>query len=159
MPVPDEDMPLPDEDATLAHHLGAAAQAVGAQGKLTRLVAGRLKKDVLEIRLGTGLAPEAALALAEQMVVGCVPPLAVVALPDGGHAVRAVMGTGFGGMNPAVVTLTVTAADGAGSTVLVRGAAKEGLIKQRGGQRAVEGIVSRWLAADPTAGPETDLPD
>ncbi|WP_143664895.1 hypothetical protein [Streptomyces sp. TLI_55] len=159
MPLPDEDMPLPDEDATLAHHLGAAAQAVGAQGKLTRLVAGRLKKDVLEIRLGTGLAPEAALALAEQMVVGCVPPLAVVALPNGGTAVRAVMGTGFGGMNPAVVTLTVTAADDAGSTVLVRGAAKEGLIKQRGGQRVVEGIVSRWLAADPTAGPETELPD
>ncbi|NUR65824.1 MAG: hypothetical protein HOQ47_08695 [Streptomyces sp.] len=158
MPLP-EDMPLPDEDMTLDHHLGGVAQSVGAQGKLTRLVARRLKKDVREIRVDTDLAPEAALALAERVVAGCVPPLAVVALPGGGHAVRAVMGTGFGGLNPAVVTLVVTAADGAGSTVLVRGAAKEGLIKQRGGQRAVEGIVSRWLAEDPTAGPETDLPD
>ncbi|MFF5493073.1 hypothetical protein [Streptomyces aquilus] len=158
MPSPDEDMPLPDEDATLAHHLGGTAERAGAHGKLTRLVAARLKKDVQEMRLRTDLAPEAALALAEQMVAACLPPLAVVALPNGGHAVRAVMGTGFGGMNPAVVTLTVTAADDTGSTVLVRGAAKEGLIKQRGGRRAVEGIVSRWLAADPTAGPETDLP-
>jgi len=144
---------------TLRDLLVGTARTTGAWGRPTGFVTRRLKKDVLEMRLGTDLAPLAALALAEQVLADCMPPLAVVALPGGGHAVRAVMGTGFGGLNPAVVTLTVSAAEDTGSTVLVRGAAKEGLIKQYGGRRAAEEIVSRWLAEDPTAGPVTDLPD
>ncbi len=150
-------MPLPDEDMTLIDHVGAVAEGVGGGGRAARFVARRLRKDVLEIRLGTDLAPEAATALAQQVLEGCGLPLATVAVP-GGHAVRGVMATGFAGANPAVATLTVTPADDGGSTVLVRGAAKEGLIKQHGGRRAAEELVSRWLAEDPTAWPETDLP-
>jgi len=150
-------MQLPDEDMTLIEHAGAVAEAAGGGGRGARFVARRLSKDVLEIRLGTDLAPEAASALAQRVLEHSGLVLAAVAVP-GGHAVRGVMSIGLGGIGLAVATLTVTPADG-GSTVLVRGAAKEGLIKQHGGRRAAEEIVSRWLAEDPTAWPETDLPD
>jgi hypothetical protein len=142
---------------TLTEHMGAVAEAAGARGAGARFVARRLKKDVLVVRLGTRLAPDAASALAQRVLASCGRLLATIAVP-GGQALRGVMGTGLGGLNLAVVTLTVTAADG-GATVLVRGAAKEGLIKQRGGRRAAEEIVSRWLAEDPTAWPETTVPD
>lgn len=50
------------------------------------------------------------------------------------------MGAGFFNLNPAVVTVTINAADG-GSKLVVRGAAREGLIKQRAGEEAANRTV------------------
>ncbi|MYW66398.1 hypothetical protein GTY65_20400 [Streptomyces sp. SID8379] len=146
-------MPLPDEDALLIDQLGKVAGR-GGGGAGARFTARRLKKDVREVRLETDLAPQAALSRAQQLLSDQGQAVATDTDPADGSAIRGVVGTGIGGLNPAVVTLTVTpAATGDGSVVLVRGAAKEGLIKQRGGTKAAERLVTAWLTADPTAGP------
>ena len=44
-------------------------------------------------------------------------------------------------MNPAVVTVTIFQADN-GSRLLIRGAAKEGLIKQRAGEVAARRVAA-----------------
>ncbi|MEV3856276.1 hypothetical protein AB0J38_18360 [Streptomyces sp. NPDC050095] len=151
-------MPLPDEDATLIELIGRLGNAAGGAGAGARFTAKRLKKDVHEIRLETDLAAHSALSHAQHLLAAHGQALATDTAtgtaPGGGSAVRGVVGTGAGGLNPAVVTLTVTPAGTVGgSTVLVRGAAKEGLIKQHGGRKAAELLVTAWLTADPTAGP------
>ncbi|NEB81378.1 hypothetical protein G3I40_40140 [Streptomyces sp. SID14478] len=148
-------MALPDEDRTLIELIakigGAPPQGTGA-----RFMARRLKKDVHEVRLGTAQDPGATLARAERLLAAQGRPLATDSAPDGTTAIRGVVGTGMGGLNPSVVTITVgPAAAGDGSTVLVRGAAKEGLIKQHGGRKGAEQIVTQWLTDDPTAAPAT----
>ena len=48
---------------------------------------------------------------------------------------------GFGNLNPAVVTVTIRPS-GSGSRLVVRGAAKESLIKQRAGEAAAKRIAN-----------------
>jgi len=57
-------------------------------------------------------------------------------------SVRGIVGAGIWNLNPAVVTVTISAADNGGTTAHIRGAAKEGLIKQRAGQTAAERLAS-----------------
>lgn len=60
-------------------------------------------------------------------------------------SLSAVMGTGFGGLNPAVVTVRYREQVDGRAVLQVRGVAKEGLVKQRGGQRAAERLAARLL--------------
>ncbi|MBB6628353.1 hypothetical protein H5V45_13585 [Nocardioides sp. KIGAM211] len=57
----------------------------------------------------------------------------------GGRAVRGVVGSGFGGLNPAYVLAEVDAAAG---EVRVAAWAKEGLIKQRSAAKAVDKVLA-----------------
>jgi hypothetical protein len=45
-------------------------------------------------------------------------------------------------LGPAVITVTMPAASAGGTTVRVRGAAKEGLIKQHAGHKAAERLAA-----------------
>lgn len=58
---------------------------------------------------------------------------------------RGIVGAGAMNLNPAVVTVTMVPTDGGGTSVHLRGVAKEGLIKQRAGQEAVERLVARLM--------------
>ncbi|MCW2791603.1 MAG: hypothetical protein JWO76_701 [Nocardioides sp.] len=58
---------------------------------------------------------------------------------DGTRTVRGVVGSGFGGLNPAYVLAEVDAARG---EVRVAAWAKEGLIKQRSAAKAVDRVLS-----------------
>lgn len=51
------------------------------------------------------------------------------------RTIRVVAGAGIGGMNPVVVTALVTRGGEHTSAVRLRAAAKEGLIKQRAGEK------------------------
>ncbi len=62
-------------------------------------------------------------------------------------AVSAVVGSGFLGLNPAVVTIEVVAHEDDRSRVVVSGVAKEGLIKQRSGEKAARRIAQSLQAA------------
>jgi hypothetical protein len=62
--------------------------------------------------------------------------------------VRGVLGAGAMNLNPAVVTVTMTSA-GQGATMLrIRGAAKEGLIKQRAGEKAAQRVAAHLQKAE-----------
>ena len=58
-----------------------------------------------------------------------------------GTQVIGMMGAGFGKLNPAVVTVTIHPME-AGARLVIRGAAKEGLIKQRAGEAAAKRVAA-----------------
>ncbi len=66
-----------------------------------------------------------------------------IACESSNPTVSAVVGSGFLGLNPAAVTVEVIPSGDESSIVSIVGMAKEGLIKQRGGQRAAERIAER----------------
>jgi hypothetical protein len=117
------------EDELLAGALGVA-------------VSGRLKKSVLEIDLTLAMPPAAAAERARQVLGELGRELDV--RDDGETAdtqVVGIVGAGAGNLNPAVVTVTIRAA-GQGSKLVVRGAAKEGLIKQHAGGKAARRVAA-----------------
>jgi hypothetical protein len=61
--------------------------------------------------------------------------------------IRAVVGSGQDNLNPALVTVAIEALSDTESKVIVRGAAKEGFVKQRGGEQAVSLVLSRLSSA------------
>jgi hypothetical protein len=117
-----------DEDGLLAGALGVAASR-------------RLRKSVLEIDLTLALPPAAAAERTRQVLGELGRELDI--RDDGETASSQVVGivaAGTGNLNPAVVTVTIRAAD-QGSTLVVRGAAKEGLIKQHAGETAARRVA------------------
>ena len=64
-----------------------------------------------------------------------------IALESDNPTVSAVIGSGFLRLNPALVTVEVVPSGDKTTSVVIVGMAKEGLIKQHGGQKAVERIA------------------
>jgi hypothetical protein len=64
-------------------------------------------------------------------------------MPSDAPAVAAVIGSGFLGLNPALVTVEVIPEAENRVTVNVSGVAKEGLIKQHAGEKAARRIAER----------------
>lgn len=152
-----------DEDLILAEALGALGAAGGGSGGLlgAKFAARRLKKNVHEVELPLeGVPPAEAAARVAEVLLSLGAPVrrSRAELPAGVRVVRALVGGGFGNMNPVLVTVTLTpmsAPTGPGpqcTAVRVRGAAKEGLIRQRAGEktaRRVAGLLAQGPAAPP----------
>ncbi|KUN69787.1 hypothetical protein AQJ46_18655 [Streptomyces canus] len=125
------------EDEILADELAALGAVGGGSGRLTRLVAKLMKKNVHEIDLDMPLPFEGAVERVVE-VLGragrAVGPTRVE--PDTNQeTIRVVTGGGAGGLNPVVVTAVVTRGGTGNSKVRLRAAAKEGLVKQRAGEK------------------------
>jgi hypothetical protein len=60
---------------------------------------------------------------------------------DNGHRLRGMMGAGSMNMNPTVVTVTLSETGPSATAARIRAVAKEGLIKQRAGQKAAERVA------------------
>jgi hypothetical protein len=140
--VPDE-----SEDALLVEALGALAGS-GRSG--AAFTAKRLRKNVGEATLLLPLGFDPALervgeALAEVSTGGG--PWQVETGADGtdGMALRVMAGGGFGGLNPVVVTAVLHSKGEQRTSVRLRAAAKEGLIRQRAGEKTVDRLA-RLLA-------------
>ncbi|WP_395297893.1 hypothetical protein ACF9IK_33905 [Kitasatospora hibisci] len=124
-----------DEDALLAQAIGAWAPS-GRRG--VEWVARRLPKDVHEEELELPLPYALAAARVKAVLRGLgrrVPPVS-----RGTRTFRVMAGGGVWGLNPVLVTVRLTAVGEPepepGSTfVHLRAAAKEGLVRQRAGQR------------------------
>jgi hypothetical protein len=99
----------------------------------------RLRKSVKEISLTVPMPPKQAVARTREIIGD----LGSVASQDRGAAgsLQVVGVVGAPDTNPAVVTVTISRSD-EGSSVVVRGAAKEGLIKQRAGQDAAKRVAA-----------------
>jgi hypothetical protein len=127
---------IPDEDELLVAGLGQ----LGGRG--AAWTARRLRKDVYELdkTLASPL-DEVFAHVAGQL--GSIGRVAAQTGPGDGKAlVRGVVGSGAMNLNPAVITVTMTSATDGSTIVHIRGAAKEGLIKQRAGEKAAKRLES-----------------
>jgi hypothetical protein len=132
------------EDEILAEELAALAAFAGDGGRLTRIVAKLMKKNVHEIDLAVPLPFEEAVEHVGQVLgrVGrTVHPVPVEPGP-GQQTIRVLARGGFGGMNPVLVTALVTYGGETNSEVRLRAAAKEGLIKQRAGEQTATRLAA-----------------
>ncbi|MZE79630.1 hypothetical protein GTY57_22380 [Streptomyces sp. SID5475] len=125
------------EDEILTGEIAALGTVVGASGRLTGRVAKRLKKNVHEIDLVIPLPFDDAVKRVADVLGGAGQAVEPVHVEPGGdrRTIRVVAGAGIGGMNPVVVTALVTRGGEHTSAVRLRAAAKEGLIKQRAGEK------------------------
>lgn len=134
-----------DEDLILAQALGAVGATGGGSGgrRGAAFAARRLKKNVHEVELSLGLSPSEAAARAADVLLRLGTPVRTAGAepPAGARVVRALVGGGFGNMNPVLVTVTLTGAGPQATAVRVRGAAKEGLIKQRAGEKTARQVA------------------
>ncbi|MGW0291879.1 hypothetical protein [Streptomyces tuirus] len=132
------------EDQILVEELAALGAVSGGSGPLTGLVARLLKKNAHEIDLVIPLPFDAAV----QRVVGVLEGAGRSGRPahvesgTGQEMIRVVAGGGAGGMNPVVVTALVTRSTGNCTEVVLRAAAKEGLIKQRAGEKTAARLAA-----------------
>jgi hypothetical protein len=116
----------------------------GGERGATR-AAQRLREDRCELSIDLAMRPEEVLNIAAQ-VLAHEGSLLDDELPALEHAeVWGLVGVGAGGLNPAVVRVAAIPAAGGGSTTFVRATAKEGLIKQRGGQKAAARVRDALL--------------
>ena len=119
---------------------GRRAGERGAAG-----VARRLREDRCELSIELAMAPEDVLSMAAE-VLAHEGSLLDDELPALEHdEVWGLVGAGAGGLNPAVVRVAAMPAGQGRSTTIVRAAAKEGLIGQRGGQKAAARVRDALL--------------
>lgn len=136
---------IDDEDQILTSALGAVGAIGGGAGgrRGATFTAKRLKKNVHVIDVTLSMPLSAAvdhvagvLARAGDLLEaeGAQPPATE-------RVVRAIVGGGLGNMNPVLITVGLADSGPEHTRVSVRGAAKEGLIKQRAGEKTAKRIV------------------
>ncbi|WP_267077734.1 hypothetical protein [Streptomyces sp. NBC_00059] len=124
------------EDQILAEELAALGAVGGGSGRLVRVVAKLMRKEVHEVDLllplpfGDAVKRVSGVLGRAGRVVETVP-----VRPGEDETVRIVAGGGAGGLNPVVVTVRVLKADEDTSEVWLRAAAREGLVRQRAGEK------------------------
>ncbi|MFJ1969219.1 hypothetical protein ACIO93_11180 [Streptomyces sp. NPDC087903] len=125
------------EDDILADELGALAAIGGGSGRLTRLVAKRMGKNVHEIDLIIPLPFDHAVKHVVTVLGRAGRAVGRTHAEPGRdqETIRVVAGGGAGGLNPVVVTTLVTKDGERTSQVRLRAVAKEGLIKQRAAEK------------------------
>ena len=132
---------LAEEDQLLA--AGGARLGGDAAGAASR----KLKKNVHEID-ATLEAPLPAVITRVQRALSVEHRISrddkEQTVADGSTMIRAVVG-GVANMNPVVVTVTLKAVGPAQTQVKVRAAAKEGLIKQRAGEKTATKVAAALL--------------
>ncbi|MFJ4359054.1 hypothetical protein ACIP25_22610 [Streptomyces massasporeus] len=132
------------EDQILVEELAALGAVSGGSGRLTGLVARLLKKNAHEIDLVVPLPFNDAVQRVVGVLEGAGRSGRSAHLESGRdqEMIRVVAGGGAGGMNPVVVTALVTRGTGNRTEVKLRAAAKEGLIKQRAGEKTAARLAA-----------------
>lgn len=130
---------ISDEEAAILDHELRALSPGGAAGGA--LIAQFFKPNIAERELSLEMPLKESAELARDTLAQNGKVIKSGLARDGSHVVQGVVGAGKGNMNPAAVTITLTTS-GDTTHLHVRGVAREGLIKQRAGQQAVERIAS-----------------
>jgi hypothetical protein len=125
------------EDQILVEELAALGAVSGGSRRLTGLVARLLRKNAHEIDLVIPLPFDDAVQHVVRVLDRAGRPGRFTHAESGRdqEMIRVVAGGGVGSMNPVVVTALVRRGTGAGTEVKLRAAAKEGLVKQRAGEK------------------------
>ena len=111
--------------------------------ELVSWVAKKLPNDAFQVRLHTQADPESVLKAACDVLREEGRIEEDVETSADAASISGIVGSGFLGMNPALVTVYVIPGDDEAADVIVAGVAKEGLIKQRGGEKAAKSIAAR----------------
>lgn len=106
-------------------------------------VAKKLPNDSFQIRIQTPAAPETALRTAHAVLQEKGQLREDIQAPPDIAALSAVVGSGFLGLNPALVTVQVAAHADNLTHIQITGIAKEGLIKQHAGEKAAKLIAAQ----------------
>jgi hypothetical protein len=130
-----------NEDELLTQALGDVGAVLGGRCATERAVR-RMRKDVYETNLDITVPAEVAFNRTKEILERGGQLVEVHREPENGLLqVVGIIGTGIGKLNPAVVTITVIDTV-SGARIEVRGVAKEGIIRQRGGRFAAEKIIN-----------------
>jgi hypothetical protein len=105
------------------------------------------KKDVSTTLVKLSGTVAAVSKLVHDALTGAGDLIGTEARDDGSIAVRAIVGVGFGGLNPAVVTAVVVAGPEGVAVVELRAAGREGLIKQHPADKALAKVTAQLKAA------------
>jgi len=131
--------------ATVGGALGIASEPEASTrggGWGAAFAARRLRNNAHEIEV-TLAAPPDEVFVQVVSVIGAMGRIVAQTGPTDGKAiVRGIVGAGIANLNPAVVTVTMISDGDSGTAVQIRGVAKEGLIKQRAGQKAAERLAA-----------------
>jgi hypothetical protein len=132
-----------DEDELLAQGLGNLGARMGSPAGRGAVKSMRfLRKQALELDLLVSMSPDAAAARARQVISEQGQIVHIEDAGDGlGRRVIGLVGSGAANLNPTVVTVTIHPAP-EGSRLVIRGAAMEGLIKQRAGAKAAKRLAA-----------------
>jgi hypothetical protein len=144
----------PSADEILARELGKLATRASkgeAGAGVVRWVARKMPTDACTLVMHFEVPAETVLRAAADLLQaeGRIQDPADTA--SDAPAVAAVIGSGFLGLNPALVTVEVIPEGGDRVVVNVTGVAKEGLIKQHAGEKAAKRIASRLQEMFPQA--------
>ena len=133
-----------DEDELLVGAVGDVGAIGGPRGRRGAQRGARLlRKDVFEVELALSVPPRTAADRAREAIGERGEVLDLEGSGgDPDAQVVGIVGSGIGNLNPAVVTVTIRAS-AHGSQLVIRGAAKEGLIRQRAGEKAASCEASR----------------
>ncbi|MFF7723645.1 hypothetical protein ACFZDB_30415 [Streptomyces luteogriseus] len=132
------------EDQILVEELAALGAVSGGSGRLTGLVARLLRKNAHEIELVIPLPFDEAVQRVVTVLAGAGRPGRALQVDSGRdqEMIRVVAGGGVGGLNPVVVTALMRRGTEAGTAVKLRAAAKEGLVKQRAGEKTAARLAA-----------------
>jgi carbon monoxide dehydrogenase subunit G len=133
-----------DEDRILREQLGAVGAIAGkAAGFGARLVARFLRKNVYETTVTMSMAVPVAAEQVDRVLrrSGRLLEPQEQADSTASQVQRVIVGGGFGNMNPVLITVRLTESGADRTAVSVRGAALEGLIKQRAGEKTAACIA------------------
>lgn len=109
----------------------------------TSFVAGFLPTERATASFSTAMSPESAVRRSADLL-GAIGTLQEPVEPTDHPALWAVVGSGFGGLNPCLLAVEFAASESGGTEIVVSGAAKEGLIKQKTAKRAVDRFVASF---------------
>jgi hypothetical protein len=105
----------------------------------------RLPKNAYETSLELEVPAAAAVKRAYETIMSAgriLPDASSESSPEEPTVVRGVVKAGYLNMNPAVVTITITSVSPTSARINIRGAAKEGLIKQHAGEQAAARVAA-----------------
>jgi hypothetical protein len=122
----------PDEDELLVLGLGQ----LGGQG--AAWTARRLRKDVFELKKTLAAPLDEICGSVADLLESIGTVVARTGPGDGQALVRGIVGSGAMNLNPAVITVSMTGTADGGTILHIRGAAKEGIIKQHAGEKAAK---------------------
>ncbi|MFI1935754.1 hypothetical protein ACH44C_00940 [Streptomyces purpureus] len=137
------------EDQILAEELAALGAVGGGSGRLVRMVAKLMRKNVHEIDLLVPLPFDDVVKRVSRVLGKAGHAVETVPIGSGEDekTIRVVASGGTGGMNPVVVTARVLKSAEGSSEVWLRAAAKEGLIRQRAGERTAVRLAAQLSKA------------